>query len=140
MQARIRPVSAMRSTIPQSAVYFRLALAHLAVELTRGAETRIVAAGDRRRAGQRTHAIHPAGDLRGGRLAGSTVLSGLGHRTVPPPAHACEDRALASEHRNRIHRGAGHALEDERGHRQHELPAAVLRAGLGELLEGPVVD
>ena len=59
---------------------------------------------------------------------------------IPPPAHACEDRALASEHRNRIHRRAGHALEDERGHRQHELPAAVLRAGLSQLLQVAVVD
>src|SRR2546428_4310989 len=85
MQARIRPVSAMRSTIPQSAVYFRLALAHLAVELPRGAEARIVAAGDPRRARQRTHAIHPAGDFRGGRAAGPARVFFPRPPAGPPP-------------------------------------------------------
>src|SRR5438132_8868831 len=90
MHARSRPVSAMRSTIPQpvaaSAVYFRLALAHLAIELARRPEPGIVAPRHSRRPAERAHPVHRARHLRRGRLADSSGLLRPGHGG-PPISH-----------------------------------------------------
>src|SRR5438105_5491386 len=90
MHARIRPASAMRSTIPQpaaaSAVYFRLALAHLAIELARRPEPWIVAPRHSRRPAGRAPPVHRRRPLRRGRLADSSGLLRPGHGG-PPISH-----------------------------------------------------
>src|SRR4029079_15667913 len=147
-------------TIPQprrsSAVNFGLALAELAILLARVAIAVLVPASPRRRPGQRAHLRHGAGDLGRGRLAGHAGVLGAGHCEASlyqgEPWHGSPDPLLSlltpcprcswarSEHGNRVHRGPRDAFQDQRCQGEHELPAAVLDAGLCELLEVAVVD